>query len=128
MRLILYTFAFSQIACFRGLFSEAPRYLATEYVVDEPRIVAIQTNPMEMISGRATTFDTLLLAPRDATVESWEVSVCGLNTAMDTQTFIRDLLCFEQEESVSTLFNTTQMPTTFAVPEFPEIDCFIPEV
>ena len=77
--------------CFRGLFSEAPRYLATEYVVDKPRIVAVRSNPAEMVSGMPAQFDALLIAPMGSTVEGWTVSVCGLNPELDTRTFIWDL-------------------------------------
>ena len=108
--------------CFRGLFSEAPRYLATEYVVDKPRIVAIRSNPTEMVSGTPAQFDALLIAPKGSTVEGWTVSVCGLNPELDTRTFIWDLLCFEKNEAVTQLFTTSSLPYDFAVPEFPEVD------
>lgn len=85
--------------CFRGLFSEAPRYLATEYVVDKPRIVAVRSNPAEMVSGTPAQFDALLIAPKDSTVDRWTVSVCGLNPDLGTRTFIWDLLCFEKKRS-----------------------------
>lgn len=108
--------------CFRGFFSEGPRYLATEYVVDKPRIVALRSSPIEMVSGQSTTFDALLIAPAESTVEQWQVSVCGLDPNSTTRTQIWDLLCFEKDEAVTTLFKGTSMPQQFAVPTFPEID------
>ena len=123
MRRILLITMLLQTGCFRGLFSEAPRYLATEYVVDRPKIVALKAGPIEMISGAPTTFDALLVAPKEASIQSWSVSVCGLDPTMDTPTYIWDLLCFEKQDAVSTLFQSTSLPHTFAVPTFPEIDC-----
>ena len=123
MRRILLTTMLLQVGCFRGLFSEAPRYLATEYVVDRPKIVALKSGPIEMVSGTPTTFDALLVAPQESTIESWTISVCGLDPTMDTPTYIWDLLCFEKQDAVSQLFKTKELPHTFAVPTFPEIDC-----
>ena len=115
-------FSISLTGCFRGLFSEAPRYLATEYVVDKPRIVAVRSNPAEMISGTPAQFDALLIAPKGSTVDGWTVSVCGLNPELDTRTFIWDLLCFEKNEAVTQLFTSASLPHSFAVPSFPEVD------
>jgi hypothetical protein len=110
------------IGCFRGIFSEGPRYLATEYVVDKPRIVALRSSPVEMISGTPNTLDALLIAPQNATIESWHVSVCGLDPNTTTQTWIWDLLCFEKDDAITQLFVTPSLPHQFAVPTFPEID------
>lgn len=123
MRRMLLSTILLQTGCFRGLFSEAPRYLATEYVVDRPRIVALKSGPIEMVSGTPTTFDALLVAPKGASIQSWKMSVCGLDPTMDTPTYIWDLLCFEKQEVVSQLFQSSELPHTFAVPTFPEIDC-----
>lgn len=116
--IVLLTMTLTTTGCFRGLFSEAPRYLATEYVVDKPRIVAIRTTPTEMVSGEPAKFDALLLAPKESTIEGWSASVCGLNPDIDTQTIIWDLLCFEKDESVTQLFSTSSLPHSFATPTF----------
>lgn len=112
----------SLTGCFRGLFSEAPRYLATEYVVDKPRIVAVRSNPAEMVSGMPAQFDALLIAPMGSTVDGWTVSVCGLNPELDTRTFIWDLLCFEKNDAVTQLFTASSLPYNFSTPTFPNVD------
>ena len=107
--------------CFRGLFSEAPRYLATEYVVDKPKIVALRSNPTMMVSGQPAQFDALILTPKESSVEGWNVSVCGLNPQLETRTFIWDLLCFEKNDEVTQLFTTPSLPHRFATPTFPMV-------
>ena len=118
---ILILLSMATTGCFRGLFSEAPRYLATEYVVDKPKIVAIRSTPTEMVSGEPALFDALILAPQDSDIDGWKVSVCGLNTELDTRTFIWDLLCFEKNEAVTQLFTTPSLPYRFATPTFPQV-------
>lgn len=108
--------------CFRGLFSEAPKYLATEYVVDKPRIVAIRGAPVEMVSGAPAKLDALLIAPPEATIDGWTVSVCGLDPDSTTQTRIWDLLCFEKDEAVTQLIQSNTLPHSISTPTFPEID------
>ncbi len=125
--LILLWGTFPLSGCFRGLFSEAPRYLATEYVVNQPRIVAIRTNPIQIIGGHPVTFEALLLAPKDSEVEGWSVSTCGLNVESNTQTYIWDLLCFEKESEVTQLLSSSSLPHTISIPSFPEIDCEPPQ-
>ena len=116
--LLLLAATVTSTGCFRGLFSEAPRYLATEYVVDKPRIVALRSNPTEMVSGEPAKFDALLLAPKESRIEEWNVSVCGLTPDIATQTIIWDLLCFEKDEAVTPLFSTASLPHSFATPSF----------
>jgi|GEM_PF-3734120 len=108
--------------CFRGIFSDRPKYLATEYVVNKPRIVALRSSPVEMVSGTPSTLDALLIAPKDATIEGWQVSACGLDLSSTTRTWIWDLLCFEKDDAITPLFSTPSLPYQFAVPTFPEID------
>ena len=120
--LLLLGLSIGSTGCFRGLFSEAPRYLATEYVVDKPRIVAIRSNSDEMVSGTPSQFDALIVTPKGSTVEGWTVSVCGLNPELDTRTFIWDLLCFEKNEAVTQLFTVPSLPYSFATPTFPNVD------
>lgn len=114
-------FSLITTGCFRGLFSEAPRYLATEYVVDKPRIVALRSNPTMMVSGEPTQVDALLIAPIDNNIEGWNVSVCGLNPELDTRTLIWDLLCFEKNEAVTQLFTAPSLPYRLATPTFPMV-------
>jgi hypothetical protein len=91
-------------------------------VIDKPRIVAIRSKPVEMISGAPSEFDALLLAPKESQIQGWKVDVCGLNPSLDTQTRIWDLLCFEKDEAVTNLFTTNTLPHQFATPTFPPVD------
>ena len=108
------------IGCFRGLFSEQPRYQATEYIVDRPRIVAIRHTPTTFVSEHPMTIDALLLAPQGASVGTWKASVCGLGR--DVQTFIWTINCFENIEEVTTLATSTQLPLSFGIPTFPDLE------
>ena len=109
-------------ACFRGFFSEQPKYQATEYHIDTPRIVAVRNHPLELVSGEPMLIDALLLAPKGSTIGPWKASVCGLSRSV--RTIIWNVACFEDTEEVTTLASSTELPLQFAIPSFPEMqDC-----
>lgn len=107
--------------CFRGLFTEELRYQATEYVITSPRIVAIRSNPVNMIANEAVELDILLLAPQNHTIQNYSVDVCGLGN--QTQTIIWDLSCFEDASEVQRLASSNSTPMRFGIPNFPTPDC-----
>lgn len=112
-------FLFLFIGCFRGFISGQAKYQATEYVVDNPRIVALKTNSIEMVGGEAVLFDALLLSPQETEISDWRISVCGLGN--ETETFIWDFACFEDQEAVSLLGSSDSLPLSIALPKLPEI-------
>ena len=107
-------------ACFRGFFSEQPKYQATEYLVDTPRIVAVRNHPLELVSGAPMVIDALLLAPKEAVIGDWKASVCGLSR--NVMTIIWNITCFENAEEVTVLATGSSMPLNFSIPTFPEMD------
>ena len=106
-------------SCFRGFISGQIKYQATEYVVDSPRIVALKASSINMIGGAPVQFDALLLSPQGTEVTDWIISSCGLGN--ETQTFIWDFSCFEDQEEISILGNTNSMPLSVGIPDLPEI-------
>ncbi len=108
--------------CFAGFITDYFSYQATEYVVDEPRIVAIRMEPLQPVAGQPLLIDALTLAPPDWEKPEVELTVCGLGK--DTMTFIWGLDCFELEEEI-TFLGSGQLPLNITVPDFPKIEnCF----
>lgn len=106
-------------SCFRGFISGQIKYQATEYIVDTPRIVALKASSVEMIGGAPVQFDALLLAPQGTEITDWTISACGLGN--ETQTWIRDFSCFEDQEAISILGKIDSMPLSLGIPKLPEI-------
>jgi hypothetical protein len=110
------------IGCFRGFLAEQPKYQATEYLSDTPRIVAVRHSPSNFVSASPIMIDALLIAPQDAEIGDWTVSVCGLGRPI--QTVVWTVTCFENTEEVTTLAQNSRPPFNLSLPYFPELtDC-----
>jgi hypothetical protein len=108
-------------SCFSGLFAQQPAYQATAYVVEFPRIVALQFDPPRVEVGVPITLNALVLAPDGAEVQQSTASICGLGR--DVPTFIFDLNCFEDQDEAQELVRG-DLPLTFTAPDTPLVtDC-----
>ncbi len=104
--------------CFAGFLTDFLSYQATEYLVDEPRIVAVRMDPIEPVSGAPFELDALILAPQGWEEPVVEASLCGAGN--ETMTIIWGLDCFEVEEEV-TVLGAGELPLQLTAPTFPEI-------
>ena len=106
--------------CFAGFLTDYLSYQALNYQITEPRVLAVRTDPLYLLSGGSVEFDALVVAPTDDEIRSHRISVCGLGHA--TQTTIWNLSCFEDSTEVSEL-GVGMLPMLVQIPEVPEIDC-----
>ena len=101
--------------CFRGWIADRGQFQATDIYPDRPRIVALNTHPLDLVSGQSTVVDALVLGPPGLEVGPVRAEVCGLGR--DTRTRIRGIDCFEDSEEVTHL-GTGALPLSLPVPVF----------
>ena len=106
--------------CFAGFLTDYLSYQALHYEITEPRVLAIRTDPLYLLSGDSVEIDALIVTPKEDEIRSHRISVCGLGHA--TQTSIWNLSCFEDESEVS-LLGVGMLPMHIQIPEIPEINC-----
>ena len=107
--------------CLRGLFADYGEYQATQIYSSTPRIVAIRTAPLEIVSGQPLEIDALVIAPLEANIGPVTVEVCGLGR--DTYTTIWGVDCFEEPTEV-TFLGQGATPLSLSTPAFPEIEAW----
>lgn len=101
--------------CLRGLIADRGQFQATDIYPDRPRIVALSTAPLDLISGQSMQVDALILGPRGMQTTEVQAQVCGLGR--DTRTRIRGVDCFEDPAEVTDLGRGV-LPLSMAVPDF----------
>ena len=106
--------------CFAGFLTDYLSYQALNYEITEPRVLAVRTDPLYLLSGDFVEIDALIVAPKEDEIRSHRISVCGLGHA--TQTSIWNLSCFEDDAEVSVL-GIGMLPMRVQIPQIPEIDC-----
>jgi hypothetical protein len=106
--------------CFAGFLTDYLSYQALNYQITEPRVLAVRTDPLFLLSGDSVIVDALIVAPTEDDIRSHRVSVCGLGHA--TQTTIWNLSCFEDVSEVSQL-GIGMLPMQVQIPQVPVIDC-----
>ena len=107
--------------CIFELFNQRTTYLATEYTIEHPRIVALSLNPPRIEPGQAYETDALLAAPPDIEVQQWTLKTCALGR--DVPTYINNLNCFNDPTEITVLATATELPLAWTPPEIPEISC-----
>jgi hypothetical protein len=107
--------------CIFELFNQRTTYLATEYTIEHPRIVALSLNPPRIEPGQDYETDALMAAPPDMEVQKWTLKTCALGR--DVPTYIDNLNCFNDPTEITVLATGTELPLKWTPPEIPEISC-----
>ena len=66
------SFIFLFTGCFAGFLTDYLSYQALNYEITEPRVLAVRTDPLYLLSGESVEVDALIVAPLDD-----EVAVIG---------------------------------------------------
>ena len=111
---------FTLTGCFGELFASRTVYLATEYQVRHPRLVAMALDPPRLEPDREYTLEWLLLAPRGQEVGDYQLRTCALGR--EVVTYIGDLNCFQDPQEVVDIATGSGASMTFTPPETPAID------
>ena len=105
--------------CFGELFASRTVYLATEYRIEHPRIVAMALHPPRLEPDREYTLEWLLLSPGGDVGET-QLRTCALGR--EVLTYIGDLNCFQDADEVVPITTGTGNSLQFTPPSTPEID------
>jgi hypothetical protein len=109
--------AASSLGCFR--WPDQVAYLALDYTIDRPRVVAIKLDPPVLAHGLPVRIEALMLAPEGFEVVETEVTTCGFRDDLLVEVWGGE--CFDEPELVTLV--GTEVPLTWDPPDLSGIAC-----